>query len=196
MMEIAKNVNDFLKWAAREIGKAESDVFDIDTWQEYEDLEISSPIEQILYTALKAVRKLNLIDNDDPEEVSGEMCLVGLGIKPQKQIGKYRVDFSVYYGTYPTNEKRIKAPKRSQQHPAGMIMSEVIVECDSQEFHERTERERRYEKARDRYLQSNGFVVFHYTGSEIIKRPVTAPPAKARRLPGTSPESSVQDSKC
>lgn len=43
----------------------------------------------------------------------------------------------------------------------------VIIECDSQQFHERTEPERRYEKARDRFLQVEGYKIFHYTGASI-----------------------------
>jgi len=42
-----------------------------------------------------------------------------------------------------------------------------VVECDSQQFHERTEEERRYEKARDRFLQKKGYKIFHYTGADI-----------------------------
>lgn len=171
-METAENVNKFLDWCSVEIGKHEADVFNIDTWTEYEDLGMSSPIEQILYAALKTVRKLNNINQLEPDEINGELYVVGLDFNPQKHIGKYRADFLVRYGTYPTNKDRIKAPKKMQSGSAGMIISEVVIECDSQEFHERNERERRYEKARDRFLQSSGYVVFHYTGSEIIKRPM------------------------
>jgi very-short-patch-repair endonuclease len=171
-MEIADNVNRFLDWCSTEIGKAEGESFNIGTWSEYEDLGIESPIEQILYTAIKAVRKLNLIDLDDPVEICGEMGVAGLGLNPQKQIGKYHVDFLVWYGTYSSRSSRIKAPKKVQGSNNEMIISEVVVECDSQEFHERSEKERRYEKARDRFLQSNGYAVFRYTGSEIVKRPM------------------------
>jgi Uncharacterized protein conserved in bacteria len=48
---------------------------------------------------------------------------------------------------------------------------QVIVECDSQQFHERTEEERRYEKQRDRFLTVEGYKVFHFTGAEIVRNP-------------------------
>lgn len=48
---------------------------------------------------------------------------------------------------------------------------DVIIECDSQMFHDRTERERRYEKMRDRYLIQQGYKTFHYTGKEITDSP-------------------------
>ena len=67
-------------------------------------------------------------------------------IFPQFKIDKYRVDFL------------IKGDK-----------NEVIVECDSQEWHERTERQRRIEKERDRYLQTKGYSIFRYTGKEIME---------------------------
>ena len=67
-------------------------------------------------------------------------------IFPQFKIGKYRVDFVVKGDA-----------------------NEVIVECDSQEWHERTEKQRRAEKERDRYLQTKGYSVFRYTGKEIME---------------------------
>lgn len=76
-----------------------------------------------------------------------------LTIQYQQEIGKYRVDFEVICTSISGGGKR------------------VVVECDSQAFHERTEQERRYEKARDRFLQKQGYRAFHYTGKEIIEQP-------------------------
>jgi Uncharacterized protein conserved in bacteria len=73
----------------------------------------------------------------------------GLSITPQFKIDKYRVDFLITY-----NEDK-----------------KIIVECDSQQFHDRTEKERRKEKERDRYLIKNGYKTFHFTGSEITQKP-------------------------
>jgi len=74
-------------------------------------------------------------------------------VRSQVEIGNYRTDFQIDY--------RYGAIKRT-----------LLVECDSQQWHERTERERRYEKARDRYLMKQGYDVFHFTGSEIIATPM------------------------
>jgi len=73
-------------------------------------------------------------------------------ILPQFSIGEYRVDFLV---SYIGGEER-----------------QTIIECDSQQFHDRAEPERRYEKKRDRFLQSKGYKVFRFTGSEITKNPM------------------------
>ena len=51
------------------------------------------------------------------------------------------------------------------------IGKKIIIECDSQLFHERTEKERRYEKLRDRYFTKKGYKIFHYTGKEITDYP-------------------------
>ena len=76
-------------------------------------------------------------------------------IIPQKTIGKYRCDFEIIYH-YPSKE----------------TIKSVIIECDSQEWHERTEIERRYEKQRDRYLVSKNYNTLHFTGKEIIANPM------------------------
>ena len=107
---------------------------------------VESPIEQYFYCALKVLQKLNFIDEYNHKTFNG------LGISPQYKIGNYRVDFFICY----------KKKKESKY---------IIVECDSQEFHERTEQERRYEKKRDRYLQSKDLKIFNFTGKEIKYNP-------------------------
>jgi len=67
-------------------------------------------------------------------------------------IGKYYIDFLVSYNILGQSQK-------------------VLIECDSQQWHETTEDQRRYEKSRDRYLLKKGYKVFHYTGKEIINNP-------------------------
>jgi very-short-patch-repair endonuclease len=76
-----------------------------------------------------------------------------ISITPQYQVNRFRVDFFVAF---------TKA--------SGEVVS-VIVECDSQQFHERTESQRRYEKARDRALLVAGYQTFHFTGKEIKDEP-------------------------
>jgi very-short-patch-repair endonuclease len=83
-----------------------------------------------------------------------------LKIHPQFRVDKYRADFALFYSI---DNKEIHI---------------VIIECDSQEFHERSEQERRYEKARDRYFVKHGYKVFHYTGKEILENPF-APASEA-----------------
>jgi len=131
--------------------------FNQNTWCEFTDLEIASPIEQFLYTALKAVRQIAALPEDDVFSIDGKDFVFGVGIHPQRTIGAYRVDFEVSYHYWPR--------KGAQE------VKTVLVECDSQQWHERTEEERRYEKQRDRDLMAQGYRVLHYTGKEILEDP-------------------------
>ncbi len=154
--ELPKNVLKVIDEASKIVGNFESDMFNMSKWNECFDCNIYSPIEQILYVAFEAVRQILSYDNDDPEEFQGQDVILGMGLTPQYNIGKYRVDFLAFYG-------RISGKK--------YLTKQVIVECDSQEFHERTEKERRYEKARDRFFQREGYTALHITGKEIIENP-------------------------
>jgi very-short-patch-repair endonuclease len=78
-------------------------------------------------------------------------------IEPQKEIGNYRVDFLISHLKVEGNDKK--------------TINSIVVECDSQTFHERTEGDRRYEKKRDRKLLQQDLKIFHYTGKEIIESP-------------------------
>ena len=75
-------------------------------------------------------------------------------IYPQYTIGKYNVDFLV-----------CKSNWRSKG---------LIIELDGHNFHDRDEKQRRHEKERDRFLQSEKYKVFHYTGKEITDNPYQA----------------------
>jgi len=160
-IEIPPNVMKVLDGCSAQIGKKQEDSFSQDVFSEIMDLGIESPIEQLLYIALCTVRDLNNIDHDDPEKIDGEYVSLGLGIFPQHEIGKYYVDFMIHFGRKLYNRKDKKFESKS-----------LIVECDSQEFHDRTEKERRYEKERDRYLASKGWKLFHYTGKQILEDPL------------------------
>jgi len=153
MADFTKDVLDHLKKSSQIVAMAAEDIFGQSVFHEWKDLKIESPIEQLLYTALKLVAEVNAIERFDDRGATGQPLFTGLRIVPQYVIGKYRADFLVEY------------------HPWQGAPKSVLVECDSQQFHERTEAERRYEKARDRYLIQHGHQVFHYTGKEIKDGP-------------------------
>lgn len=115
---------------------------------------ISSPIEQYMVVALNTLFKISHSYFKD----------ISYSIHPQHLVGKYRVDFLV----------RIVA--LSGIHCATMetliSMDKVcIVECDGHEFHEKTKEQAQRDKERDRFLQSKGYAVLHFTGSEIYRNP-------------------------
>jgi very-short-patch-repair endonuclease len=47
------------------------------------------------------------------------------------------------------------------------VDKKMIVECDGHDFHEKTKEQARHDKERDRNLQSLGYFVYRYTGSEL-----------------------------
>lgn len=155
--KLEKNVLDIMDKFSTALGNFDMDTHDRNMFFGCVDSEMESPIEHILYCALYTVAHLNFIKEAEPLEISGKWFSVGLGVFPQQKIDHYRVDFLVSFG-YPI--------LNSDQSPK---YKEIIVECDSQEFHERTEEERRYEKKRDRFLQQKGYEVFRYTGADICR---------------------------
>ena len=159
-VKLEKNVLEFIDECSKEVGKFEAERFDQDVWCYCVEKDSpESPIEQILYCALKYIQRINRINDYENALIGKTEYLIGLNIFSQLKIDQYRCDFFIEYGSH------IRGGFQ-QFH------KELIVECDSQQFHERTEKERRYEKARDRYLTVKGYKVFHYTGSEIVKRPL------------------------
>jgi len=151
------NVQDFLGKASDVVGEYHRDDF----YEEYrcqfdEGMEIDSPIEQLFYCAVNVLLELNYIAPSETHGLPGHEYVRGVGIWPQEKIHKYRVDFLM--------DNQLRRDKN-------WIKKEVIVECDSQVFHERTEAERRYEKKRDRDLTRLGYKVFHFTGKEITDNP-------------------------
>ena len=79
-------------------------------------------------------------------------CIQNLHIVPQHIIGTFRADFLVWF------EKDGK-------------LKTLLVECDSRQFHDRSEDERKKEKRRERYFVSSGYKLFRFTGSEIVRDP-------------------------
>lgn len=67
---------------------------------------------------------------------------------PQAHVGKYRADFLVRIGDV---------------HGGAWM----VIECDGHDFHERTKEQARRDKARDRWMVSQGILVLRFTGSEI-----------------------------
>lgn len=137
-----KNVLEFMNQCGNSLRNNFINTMEFTFWYH----KIESPIEQLFYTAFVTIQKHLMISFCD-------CCKIGLCISPQKKINQFRVDFLVQY--LHENKKR-----------------EIIVECDSQQFHEKTEQERQYEEQRDKFLQSRGYKIFRFTGSEIYQKPL------------------------
>ena len=156
---IPENVSKFLEEAAAAYGRYQADEFGQSMWQEC--CRVQSPIEQLFLTAIHLVAAVNLIEivlaNEKSskkfEELEGAHLVDEerpLVVIPQWLAGKYRVDFAL------------------RRRPVNRI---VCVELDGHEFHDRDERQRRYEKGRDRFFTVAGYSVLHFTGAEVVKDP-------------------------
>ena len=77
---------------------------------------------------------------------------------PQCPVGKYKVDFGIRYPLY------------NRIGNYGFL----AVECDGHDFHEKTKEQAAHDKKRDRFITSQGWQVFRFTGSEIFKDPMVA----------------------
>lgn len=155
--ELSEAVLRVIGQSSKMIGGFHDDDSNQRIWRNCLDWGMESPIEQILYAAFEAIREINGQESAEPEPIDGKDYIIGLGLIPQYKCGRYRADFLGVFGR--------------KSYKGNVHRNEVIVECDSQQFHERTEAERRYEKARDRFFQVKGYKVFRFTGKEILEDP-------------------------
>lgn len=137
-----------------------------------------SPIERILIsTVWMRATQLQLLGQARPVILHSTGNAIGdpfgretLTIEPQAKIGKFRVDFRL--------TRILMVPDFGSLDPKGvpgakLIRRELLVECDGHEFHDATKERAAKDKARDRELQSAGYNLFRFTGSEIWNKPLT-----------------------
>jgi len=127
-----------------------------------------SPIEIAmgfaLYLVAKELRSREaVLRNPIWEEYVPLSKLNVLLIEPQKPIGDHRVDFLL---TYRGNDRESFGKPRDQWKDRP-FHSQLIVECDGHDFHEKSKEQAARDKKRDRALQDLGFKVFHFTGHQI-----------------------------
>ena len=77
-----------------------------------------------------------------------------LDFRLQEEIGKYRVDFSLYI-----NKKKQSLNKST--------VEKFVIEIDGHDFHEKNKEQVKRDKEKDRFLISEGYTVIRFTGSEI-----------------------------
>lgn len=104
-----------------------------------------SPLEVVFLVWWKTFETIELIS--------------GVDLRPQVEVeagGKtYRVDFLLE----PSQSVKTRSYPR------------IAVELDGHAFHERTKEQVAYRNQRDRDLQSSGWLVLHYSGSELVRDP-------------------------
>jgi len=141
-----------------------------------------SPIEKAMFSALVILGKqdyyqtIHYISKTKSGSYMGGNDIPSpwtLIIEPQAQMGEHRVDFLLtstiedYSVNSKTNVIDFSSGKNIVKEKYIDIEHKLIVECDGHDFHERTKEQAKKDKMRDRFLQSFGIPVYHYTGSEI-----------------------------
>jgi very-short-patch-repair endonuclease len=128
---------------------------------------IETPIERVLLSALyvefsygQTLQEwgLNIEFMKGPNRLYPYSFDIDGYIYPQIKIGEYRVDFLIEIFTV--------VPKLDNLNVEKPWLS-IVVECDGHEFHERTKKQAKRDKSRDRWFQNHGYVVLRFTGSEI-----------------------------
>jgi very-short-patch-repair endonuclease len=117
------------------------------------EAKCESPIEEIMFIELYMLFRFI---SSVPFAFMGHDINTGfdnsyglLQLYSQVQIADYRVDFL------------LRLPVED-----GASVN-FVIECDGHEFHERTKEQAARDRSRDRKLQSLGYTVFRFTGSEI-----------------------------
>lgn len=150
---VTDRVRKFLGEVCQLEAEAASEDFNTFIGLAFTHTDFQSPIEGLLYIALQYIFR------DYREDLR-------LHISPQEQIGEYRVDFLIeFWSTVPQIKDEAKELKKE-------ICNRVAVECNGHEWHEKTKEQARRDKQRDRILQSAGFKVLRYTGTEIHADPL------------------------
>jgi very-short-patch-repair endonuclease len=156
--KIEKNVFSFLDKASKLYGNMQEDRFSQEMYNNFHDIGLQSPIEDMFWVAAKLICEAhyNDVNPDFIENLDKSITeQTGIYIWPQYKVGKYKVDFLVYQNGIGPED----------------ILSPVIVELDGHQFHDKDKHQRSYEKARDRYFVKQGYKVVHYTGSDVVKDP-------------------------
>ncbi len=145
-----------------------AEVFTTLRYEKWEKL-FESPIEALFFTALRNAISVGFapslshtviyIKTPKKREKTKENILC---VERQVQIGSYRVDFLIWC---PLKPERM-----------------MVVECDGHDFHERTKEQAAKDRSRDRALQSQGYEVFRFTGSELYRDPLGCAQEVARIL--------------
>lgn len=132
--------------------------------------DMESPIEVMFFCGAMLETKAQVLDfavresagwtNGDELSPMGERLIV----HPQFAVGEHRADFCLVL----ENSHDVKEGEKIR---IVTERSQILVECDGHDFHEKTKKQAAHDKARDRALVAAGHKVLRFTGSEIYADP-------------------------
>lgn len=146
-MDVADCVKGYLDQRCR----YEGDEDRVYLLEEMRDNNITSPPEQLFYIAWTL-----------------HPCQT-IGLMPQRQVGKYFVDFAVSILDHFVNEL--------PRHPFELLekindlVPHYAIEIDGFEWHDKTREQAEADKKRERYIQSQGYIVLRFAAREVIRDP-------------------------
>jgi len=120
---------------------------------ELEHHGVSSPIEAVMLYMFTCRFSGTVVAASERQEAYSALERGRAVIVPQHPAGPYQVDFGVIV---PTDDGRILA---------------FAIECDGHEYHQATHEQINNDRARERFLMANGWIVVRFTGSEIFQSP-------------------------
>lgn len=161
------DVDKFLVTCADSVAANKKDYFVSNVTYDLRDNGSESPIEKVFYTALNTLLEMN--DLSFREFFLSRYVRIRTGIQclPQYHIGKFRVDFALWsFGS-----SQLLIERQPFQVISEKPEKQLVVELDGHAFHDKDATQRSYEKRRDRFLQKQGYEVFHYTGADVCAAP-------------------------
>ena len=146
--------------------------------------ELASPIEVKLYAAIHVSHLIGGRLHHDPDLVHFRELPRRFPIGPttgpddwylarQMSVGTYRADFVIGAVGYDVVIPRLA--DGSLDHDSAVeyrvALPPLVVECDGHDFHDRTKEQAQRDRERDRAMNSMGYRVCRFTGSEIWRDP-------------------------
>lgn len=119
---------------------------------------LESPLELVMFSAISVAEKAMQLQPGHGADAWRDMRaarLARIDLQVAVPIGTYRADMVM--------EAKIDADD--------VEMPKVVIECDGFTFHDKTRDQAIRDRARDRYMQREGFVVARFAGDEIVEQP-------------------------
>lgn len=145
--------DEHVKKAAEWVGEQCAEAFADEVLAE--ELPTESPLEEIFYVWWEACRRGRGFGRSDPFAL--ETTVVH-----QVKVGRYRLDYAIAFNDPKTMAEAVEF---------GVAPPKIAVELDGHDFHEKTKEQVTARNRRDRDLQTAGWHVFHFSGSEFNRDP-------------------------